>query len=96
MVIARYAKRKPVMVFCATRKAASKTASVLANLWTVTAPQDRLWSGPKQCIKVTDHELQGIAYAMYVCQTLLIEFQVFFQPLWPFTTVGLMQQIDKL
>jgi ATP-dependent DNA helicase HFM1/MER3 len=51
-VLAQYSKRKPVMIFCATKRAAATQASKLAELWTATAPPKRLWKGPRQQLNV--------------------------------------------
>ena len=55
------------MVFCSTRKSATDTAKLLANVWASKGRRDRYWAGPTQRIVVQDPELKntltsGVAY----------------------------------
>lgn len=66
-IIAKYSHRKPIMVFCITRKSAMDTAKLLANVWASKGPRDRYWEGPTQRVVVQDPELKntltsGVAY----------------------------------
>ena len=66
-IIAKYSHKKPIMIFCTTRKAAVGTAKLLANCWTSKNPRDRHWEGPTQRIIVQDLELKktvtsGVAF----------------------------------
>ena len=58
-IISRYSHKKPIMVFCITRKAALSTAKLLANVWAAKFPQDRQWEGSTQRLIVQDPELKG-------------------------------------
>ena len=58
-IIAKYSHRKPIMVFCITRKSALDTAKILANIWASKGPRDRYWEGPTQRITVQDPELKN-------------------------------------
>ena len=58
-IIAKYSHKKPMMVFCFTRKSCISTARLLANLWATRAPKDRLWPGPTFKIVVQDPELKS-------------------------------------
>lgn len=58
-IIAKYSHRKPIMVFCITRKSALDTAKILANVWASKGPRDRYWEGPTQRIIVQDPELKN-------------------------------------
>ncbi|KAL1964042.1 hypothetical protein VTN77DRAFT_7588 [Rasamsonia byssochlamydoides] len=50
-IIAKHSNRKPIMIFCCTRNSAIATSKDLANLWSETIPQRRLWSvGNKQLV----------------------------------------------
>jgi len=66
-IIAKYSHKKPIMVFCITRKVAMITAKLLANVWATKGPRDRHWEGPTQRIVVQDPELKqtltsGVAF----------------------------------
>lgn len=55
-VIAKYSERKPLMVFCATRKSCFQTAQLIADWWESKAGRDRLWSPPSQPLHIQDKE----------------------------------------
>lgn len=66
-LIQRHAERKPVMVFCFTRKSCESTAALLAQWWMTQQACDRPWSAPRQHTTVGCRELQdlvacGVAY----------------------------------
>ena len=66
-IIAKYSHRKPIMVFCITRKSAVDTAKILAGVWASKGPRDRYWEGSTQRIMVEDPELKktltsGVAF----------------------------------
>ena len=66
-IICKYSRKKPIMVFCSTRKAAQSTGKLLANVWASKGPQYRLWEGPTQRLVVQDPELKeavacGVAF----------------------------------
>ena len=56
-IIAKHGRKKPLMVFCITRKSAQSTAKYLANAWASKDPKDRQWQGPTLKIAVSDPEL---------------------------------------
>ena len=58
-IIAKYSHKKPIMIFCITRKSATNTAKLLANLWATRGPRDRHWEGPTQRLIVQDPELKS-------------------------------------
>ena len=58
-MIARYSKAKPTMIFSPTRKSAIKMAQQLAELWTATNPNSRLWHGPKTPATAEDLDLRS-------------------------------------
>ncbi|MCJ1393222.1 Sec63 [Xylographa bjoerkii] len=66
-IIEKHSDRKPIMVFCCTRKATMVTAKVLAELWATKTPQDRDWPAPFNIPAVSDSELKrtltfGVAF----------------------------------
>lgn len=58
-IIAKYSHKKPIMVFCFTRKSAANTAKLLANVWASKGSRDRHWEGPTQRLIVQDPELKN-------------------------------------
>ena len=56
-VIAQYSHRKPLMVFCVTRKACETTAKLLASWWGSSNAKDRYWPAPQQVLRVEDKDL---------------------------------------
>ncbi|KAK6006025.1 hypothetical protein QM012_006435 [Aureobasidium pullulans] len=58
-VITKYSQRKPVMVFCSTRKSCAEAAKLLAEWWKTSAPRDRRWPAPRDLITVQDKGLQS-------------------------------------
>lgn len=66
-IISKYSHKKPIMVFCITRKSAVNTAKLLANVWASERSRDRHWEGPTQRLTVQDSELKttlnsGVAF----------------------------------
>ena len=58
-IIAKYSNKKPIMVFCITRKSAVNTAKLLANVWASERKRDRYWEGPTRRLIVQDPELKN-------------------------------------
>ena len=58
-IIKKHSDRKPIMVFCCTRKATMITAKVLAELWASKNPRDRDWPAPSNVPPVSDLELKS-------------------------------------
>ena len=58
-IVGKYSHKKPIMVFCITRKSAANTAKLFANLWASKGPRDRHWDGPTQRLVVQDPELKN-------------------------------------
>ena len=63
----RYTRRKPIMVFCFTRKSCENTAALLAEWWTRQRAVDRAWPAPSRRVVVGNTPLQelvrcGIAF----------------------------------
>ncbi|EME45570.1 hypothetical protein DOTSEDRAFT_87881 [Dothistroma septosporum NZE10] len=66
-IIAQWSHRKPLMVFCFTRRSCVETAQLLANWWARKRPQERYWTGPRSRITLGDKDLQhtvpaGVAF----------------------------------
>lgn len=59
-LLSRYGERKPVMVFCLTRKSCEQTAKKLAEWWTSHNNDNRPWPGPKSRVPVLNKDLQEI------------------------------------
>ncbi|KAK8121524.1 hypothetical protein PG999_005644 [Apiospora kogelbergensis] len=60
MLLGKHTEKKPIMVFCFTRKACEKTANKLAEWWTTCAAQDKPWPNPQNRIPVISKDLQEI------------------------------------
>ena len=62
-IIAKYSQKKPMMIFCITRRSTIETAKLLAALWTTGDPRSRHWLGPRpgQSIAVRDSELRSVS-----------------------------------
>ncbi|KAF1957066.1 P-loop containing nucleoside triphosphate hydrolase protein [Byssothecium circinans] len=60
-VIKRYTERKPIMIFCNTRKSTVATARLLANWWATRHPMDRPWNAPSTALTFNDRDLRECA-----------------------------------
>lgn len=58
--IAKHSQRKPILVFCQTRKSCQSSAKKLAEEWNERQPQSRPWPEPTKRIPVISPELQEI------------------------------------
>ncbi|KFY60026.1 hypothetical protein V497_03915 [Pseudogymnoascus sp. VKM F-4516 (FW-969)] len=66
-LIAKYTHKKPIIVFCFTRKSCENTAAKLAEWWANSRVVDRAWPSPTARVPVSSKDLQnltarGIAY----------------------------------
>jgi ATP-dependent DNA helicase HFM1/MER3 len=66
-LIQQYTRKKPIMIFCFTRKSCESTAAILAEWWTRLKPGERPWPAPTQSTVVRSGDLQklvgsGIAF----------------------------------
>ncbi|KAH7419101.1 hypothetical protein BKA64DRAFT_729237 [Cadophora sp. MPI-SDFR-AT-0126] len=66
-LLRQYSQKKPVMVFCFTRKSCETTAQNLAEWWSRQSPNDRIWPPPLKTIAVSNKDLQqlvscGVSY----------------------------------
>ena len=59
-LIQRHTHKKPIMVFCFTRKSCETTAVMLAEWWTRQRVVDRAWPAPAQKIYVGSKELREL------------------------------------
>ncbi|RDL39659.1 uncharacterized protein BP5553_03999 [Venustampulla echinocandica] len=59
-LIEKHTQKKPIMVFCFTRKSCETTATMLADWWTRKTATDRAWPAPRQQIVVGSKELQDL------------------------------------
>ncbi|CAI6326018.1 unnamed protein product [Periconia digitata] len=60
-VIKKYSERKPMMIFCSTRKSTATTAQKLASWWASSGPNDRMWNAPSTSLAFRDKDLQSCA-----------------------------------
>ncbi|KAF4626366.1 hypothetical protein G7Y89_g11796 [Cudoniella acicularis] len=60
-LIQKHSHKKPIMVFCFTRKSCEATAAMLAEWWTRQKANDRVWPAPTERIPVGSKELQNLA-----------------------------------
>lgn len=67
-IITKHSQKKPMMVFCMTRKSAVSTAKLLANWWTTKGPRERQWAGPTFRLVAQDPDLKGIVQPLIVDQ----------------------------
>lgn len=58
--ITKHSQRKPILVFCQTRKSCQSSAKKLAEEWNERQPQSRPWPEPTKRIPVISPELQEI------------------------------------
>ena len=62
-IISKYSQKKPIMVFCCTRKDTACTARVLAEWWSKLTPRERYWEAPLRQILVSDQNLKSCVSA---------------------------------
>lgn len=61
MLLGKHSEKKPIMIFCFTRKSCELTARKLAEWWSTCSVEDRAWPAPTRRVSVTSAELQEIA-----------------------------------
>ncbi|KAH9216380.1 Sec63 Brl domain-containing protein [Leptodontidium sp. 2 PMI_412] len=66
-LLRQYSQKKPIMVFCFTRKSCETTAQLLAEWWSRQSPSERVWPAPLKNTVVQGRELQqlvscGVSY----------------------------------
>lgn len=66
-VIATYCKRKPIMVFGATRNSTANTAKLIAKWWESSSGRNRMWEPPSKLPALSNKELRetvasGVAF----------------------------------
>ncbi|CAN9083858.1 unnamed protein product [Alternaria alternata] len=66
-IIASYCKRKPIMVFCATRNSTANTAKLIAKWWESSSGRNRMWEPPSKLPALSNKELRetvasGVAF----------------------------------
>jgi ATP-dependent DNA helicase HFM1/MER3 len=59
-LIQRHSHKKPIMVFCFTRKSCEATAVILAEWWTRQRVTDRAWPAPVQKVNIGNKELREL------------------------------------
>lgn len=66
-VIKKFSHRKPIMVFCFTRKSCAEAAKFLASWWEECNPQGRYWRSSSQHLAVEDKILQSNFNSSHSC-----------------------------
>ncbi|KAI4170407.1 MAG: hypothetical protein LQ343_005029 [Gyalolechia ehrenbergii] len=66
-IISKHSHKKPIMVFCVTRKSTVSTAKLLASWWWTKGARERQWAGPTFRLVVQDSDLKetltaGVAF----------------------------------
>lgn len=59
-LIAKHTHKKPMMVFCFTKKSCERTAAILAETWMGQRTVDRAWQAPVKQIQVGSKDLQDL------------------------------------
>ena len=59
-IISKYSEKKPMMIFCATRKSCITTARLVADWSRTRNGHDPLWNHPSQSLNVQDKELRDL------------------------------------
>ncbi|KFY43687.1 hypothetical protein V494_01845 [Pseudogymnoascus sp. VKM F-4513 (FW-928)] len=59
-LIAKYTHKKPIIVFCFTRKSCENTAAKLAEWWATCRATDRAWPSPTVRVPVGSKDLQDL------------------------------------
>ncbi|RYP62479.1 hypothetical protein DL771_009723 [Monosporascus sp. 5C6A] len=60
LLLSKHSEKKPVMVFCFTRKSCESTAKVLAEWWSACNAAGKAWPAPSSRIPVISRDLQEI------------------------------------
>ncbi|KAI1819468.1 hypothetical protein F4861DRAFT_137396 [Xylaria intraflava] len=59
-LLAKHSEKKPIIVFCFTRKSCERTAQSLAEWWSTCRANDRAWPPPSDRIPVLSQDLQEL------------------------------------
>ncbi|ETS77594.1 hypothetical protein PFICI_09656 [Pestalotiopsis fici W106-1] len=59
-LLSQYGERKPILVFCFTRKSCEQTAIELTRWWASLKDIDKPWPGPKNRVAVSNKDLEQI------------------------------------
>ncbi|KAI1263136.1 P-loop containing nucleoside triphosphate hydrolase protein [Xylariaceae sp. FL1019] len=67
LLLSKHSERKPIIVFCPTRKSCERTAHILAEWWSACRAEEKAWPQPTSRIPVVSRILQeiigsGVAY----------------------------------
>ena len=58
-MIARFTRKRPIMVFCSTRSIAAATAKNLAKWWFSKTLPNVFWNAPSRRVCVVNNDLAG-------------------------------------
>ncbi|KAI6709517.1 hypothetical protein JHW43_007968 [Diplocarpon mali] len=59
-LIRKYSQRKPIMIFCFTRKSCEGAATILAEWWSRQKPSERAWPPPSKTLCVSNRDLRNL------------------------------------
>lgn len=59
-IVVKYSQRKPILVFCFTRKSCESTAAKLSTMWVGQRGNERSWPAPSYVVVVKQHDLQEL------------------------------------
>ena len=62
-IITKWSQKKPIMVFCFTRKSCEETAKILSNWWATKGTRERCWEAPRKHIVVEGKDLREIVFS---------------------------------
>ncbi|KAI2629930.1 P-loop containing nucleoside triphosphate hydrolase protein [Hypoxylon sp. NC1633] len=60
LLLAKHSEKKPIMIFCFTRKSCESTARKLAEWWATSIAEDKAWPAPTRRVPVISKDLQEI------------------------------------
>ena len=60
LLLGKHSEKKPIMVFCFTRKSCETTAKSLAEWWSTCKAGDKAWPAPSSRVPVVSKDLQEI------------------------------------
>lgn len=60
LLLGKHSERRPIMVFCFTRRSCERTARSLAEWWSTCSANDRPWPPPQNRIPVLSRDLQEL------------------------------------
>lgn len=91
-IIAKWSQRKPIMVFCFTRKSCEDTAKYLSSWWDSKGPRDRYWESPRKRVTMEDKDLLStLRLYLQNLRTMLTVSKRLHPLVWPTITLEYLQ-----